>query len=260
MTIPVSDQVFIIAGTTGIGGATAKLAAQQGARIMAVGRSAENAQQLQQSIRSEGGDCIVHAQDLTEPGAESEVIRKTLENYGRIDGLFYVAGISGRRWGDGPLHECTDTGWDTIMNTNLRAMFRLNRACIQHWLESKRPGVILNMASVLGFSFVAKHFDAVGYAASKGAIIAMSLHAAATYAKEGIRINVIAPGLVETPMAQRATQNATILDFIKHKQPLTQRPLSDVEVAEAALFLLGKQSQVITGVVLPVDAGWCVSG
>jgi len=254
------QKVALIAGTTGIAGASARLFAREGATIVAIGRSAENAAQLKEEILALGSPCIVHVEDLSIPGAVERAFNAALTAFGRVDVLFHVAGISGRKQGDGPLAECTDEGWDTVMNVNLRAMMQLNRACIRHWLDTSHPGVILNMASVLGFSFVAGHFNTVAYATAKGAIIAFSQHAAATYAKDGIRINIIAPALIETPMAARATKNPEILALLQRKQPLTRAPLTDEDCAQAALYLCSDASRAVTGIVLPVDGGWCVSG
>jgi NAD(P)-dependent dehydrogenase (short-subunit alcohol dehydrogenase family) len=253
-------KVCLIAGTSGIGGASALLFGSEGGTIVAVGRGEEHARELEEKLSTSAVEHLVMSEDLTGLGAAERIVAAACERFGRIDTLFHVAGISGRKFGDGPLHACTDAGWDTVMNVNLRAMFQLNRACIRHWLDMERPGVILNMASVLGFSFAAQHFDAAAYAATKGAIIAMSQHAAATYASQGIRINVIAPALVQTPMAARATQNPEIREVLKRRQPLTGAPLTDLDCARAALFLCSSASDGITGVVLPVDAGWCVSG
>jgi NAD(P)-dependent dehydrogenase (short-subunit alcohol dehydrogenase family) len=255
-----AGKVCLIAGTTGIGGASARLFAREGAQVFAVGRSADNAAALQGAIRRAGGECSAKAEDLARPGAPDRVLAAARAAYGRVDVLFHVAGISGRKFGDGPLAECTDEGWDTVMAVNLRAMMRLNRACVRHWQASEQPGTILNMASVLGFSFAAGHFDTVAYAAAKGAIIAFSQHAAATYAHHRIRINVLAPALVETPMAERATRDPAIRRLLHRKQPLTRRPLSDDDCARAAVYLCSDASSAVTGVVLPVDAGWCVSG
>lgn len=254
------DQVCLIAGTTGIGGASARLFATEGAKIVAVGRSPENAAALGRDLDGLGADHLELPEDLATPGAEERVLAAAAARFGRVDVLFHVAGISGRKFGDGPLADCTDEGWDTVMNINLRAMMRLNRACIRHWLAAKRPGVILNMASVLGFSFVPDHFQTVGYAAAKAAIVGLSQHAAGTYARDGIRVNVIAPALVDTPMAARATRNPAIQELMKRKQPLTGAPLTDEDCARAALYLCSPLSAGVTGVVLPVDAGWCVCG
>lgn len=255
-----SGKVCLIAGTTGIAGASARLFGREGARVVAVGRSPANASALRDELSAAGVENLVLADDLVNPGAIERVIAATLERFGRLDVLFHVAGISGRKFGDGPLGDCTDEGWDTVMSVNLRAMMQLNRACLQHWLGRSQAGVILNMASVLGFAYVAEHFDTVAYAAAKGAIISMSQHAAATYARHGIRINVIAPALVETPMSARATQAPAILELMKRKQPLTGKPLTDADCARAALYLCSDASAGVTGIVLPVDAGWCVSG
>jgi NAD(P)-dependent dehydrogenase (short-subunit alcohol dehydrogenase family) len=253
-------KVCLIAGTTGIAGASARLFAREGASIVAIGRSAENAGQLKTEVEALGARCVIHVEDLSAEGAPFRAFDAALAAFGRVDVLFHVAGISGRKFGDGPLADCTDEGWDTVMNINLRSMMQLNRACIRRWVSEKQPGVILNMASVLGFSFVPEHFDTVAYATAKGAIIAMSQHAAGTYAKDGIRINVIAPALVETPMAARATKNPEILALLSRKQPLTRAPLIDDDCAQAALYLCSDASRAVTGIVLPVDAGWCVSG
>lgn len=260
MSGSLADRVCLIAGTTGIGGAAARLFGREGARVVAVGRSRDHAEALGHELTAVAVENLVLAEDLAQAGAAERIHAAAVERFGRVDVLFHVAGISGRKFGDGPLADCSDDGWDKVMAVNLRAMMQLNRACLRHWRETRRPGVILNMASVLGFSFVPGHFDTVAYAAAKGAIIAMSRHAAATYAKEGIRVNVIAPALVETPMAARATRDPAILELLRRKQPLTGRPLTDADCARAALYLCSDASAGITGIVLPVDAGWCVCG
>lgn len=260
MSRSLENKVVLLAGTTGIAGASASLFAREGAHIVAIGRSSENAAHLKNEIETLGARCEIHVEDLATPGAPDRAFAAALAAFGRVDVLFHVAGISGRKFGDGPLAECSDEGWDTVMAVNLRAMMQLNRACLRHWLNTAHPGVVLNMASVLGFSFVADHFDTVAYAAAKGAIIAFSQHAAATYAKDDIRINVIAPALVETPMAARATKAPAILALLRRKQPLTRAPLTDEDCAHAALYLCSDASRAVTGIVLPVDGGWCVSG
>ncbi len=162
--------------------------------------------------------------------------------YGQIDALFNVAGISGRRFGDGPLHECTVEGWEITLDTNVKSQFLMCRAVLNQLLaqgvgENGSRGSILRMASVLGFSPEAKHFATHAYAASKGAIIGLSKSMAAYYAPHKIRVNVIAPALIRTPMSARAQQNPVILDYMKIKQPLAEDLIDAAEVANAALFL-----------------------
>ena len=115
------------------------------------------------------------------------------------------------------------------------------------------------MASVLAFSPSPHHFDTAAYAASKGGIIALSRYAAARYAADKIRVNVIAPGLIDTPMSQRAVSDPAIRSFLATKQPLASRPASADDCVGAAVFLCGRDSALVTGVVLAVDGGWCVS-
>jgi NAD(P)-dependent dehydrogenase (short-subunit alcohol dehydrogenase family) len=182
-----------------------------------------------------------------------------LDRFGRVDALMNVAGISARSKGDGPLHQCTAEAWDTVMDLNAKGTFLMCREVLRLWTKMRQAGVILNTGSVLARHAEPNHFATVGYAASKGAIEAMSVAAAAYYAPEGIRINVIAPGLVNTPMTVRAQGNVEIKDYITHKQPLRKGMLTPEDVAKTACFLLGRDSSPITGQIVTVDAGWTVS-
>ncbi len=246
----------LITGSTGIAEATALLAAEAGAKVFVVSRTADHAEALAKKV---GGRFF--AADLVAPGAADSAVAAC----GRVDALFNVAGISGRKFGDGPLHECTEEGWDTTLDANVKSMFLMCRAALAVML--KQPvaanglrGTILNMASVLGFAPQARHFATHAYAASKGAILAMSKSMAAYYAPQKIRVNVIAPALVRTPMSARAQNDPAILELMKTKQPLAEDLIDAVDVARAAIFLLGDDSRRITADALTVDAGWSVSG
>ena len=173
--------------------------------------------------------------------------------------LYHVAGSSGRRFGDGPLHECTDAGWQATLDANLKSVFLTNRAAVRQFLKQDTGGAILNMASVLALSPSPHYFDTLAYAASKGGIIAMSRQAAARYAADGIRVNVLAPGLIDTPMAARAVNDPAIAAFLRTKQPLVHGPGTPDDCAGAAVFLCSDEARFITGVVLPIDGGWSLS-
>jgi NAD(P)-dependent dehydrogenase (short-subunit alcohol dehydrogenase family) len=199
------------------------------------------------------------AGDLSvEQDAESAVAACT-DRYSGIDAVFNVAGISGRRFGDGPLHECTVDGWDVTLANNARSTFLVCRAAVRYML-TRGGGTIINMTSVLAFSPEPGYFATHAYAASKGAIIALTTAMAAYYAPNSIRVNAIAPGLVATPMSRRAQEDPDILSFLGHKQPLRAGPLKPEDVAEAAIFLLSDAASAITGQVVTVDAGWSVCG
>ena len=256
----VKDKVILITGSTGIAEATAVRAAADGARVFVVSRTAENAESLAKRI---GG--AFFAADLVQPDSAARAVEACAAAYGRLDALFNVAGISGRKFGDGPLHECTEAGWDTTLDANVKSMFLMCRASLLRMLAQPVAanglrGTILNMASVLGFSPQAQHFATHAYAASKGAILGMSKSMAAYYAGHKIRVNVIAPALVRTPMSARAQNDPKILHLMKTKQPLAGDLIEAQDVARASLFLLGDDSRMITADTLAVDAGWSVSG
>ena len=259
-TGPLLDKVLLITGSTGIAAATAELAAAAGARLFITSRTPGNAEAL---AKKTGAKFL--AADLVDPASAPRVVGACVAAYGRVDALYNVAGISGRKFGDGPLHECTEEGWDATLDANVKSMFLTCKAALAQMLRQPVApnglrGTILNMASVLGSSPQAQHFATHAYAASKGAIVAMSKSMAAYYAPQKIRVNVIAPALVRTPMSARAQNDPAIVELMKTKQPLAGDLLDAVDVARAALFLLGDDSRMITADALVVDGGWSVSG
>ena len=205
------------------------------------------------------GSAWLAADLCSEPGAEA-AFQAALAHCGRLDALFNIAGISGRGFGDGPVHECTAEGWDTTVGNNLRSTFLICRAAIRHWIAAETGGAILNTSSVLASSPAPRHFATHAYAASKGALESLTLAMAATYAPHRIRVNAVAPGLVRTPMTTRAQSDAEILEYVRAKQPLSGGILEASEIARAALFLLSDESRYVTGQVLAVDGGWSVTG
>jgi NAD(P)-dependent dehydrogenase (short-subunit alcohol dehydrogenase family) len=172
--------------------------------------------------------------------------------------LYHVAGASGRRRGDGPLHECSDDGWRFTLDANLTSTFLTNRAAVRWFLGQRQPGVVLNMASALALAPAPAHFDTAAYAAAKGGVVALSRAAASRYAADGVRVNVLAPGLIDTPMAARAVGDPVILEYVRGRQALAGGPGAPDDLAGAAAFLCSDAARLITGAVLPVDGGWCV--
>jgi NAD(P)-dependent dehydrogenase (short-subunit alcohol dehydrogenase family) len=197
--------------------------------------------------------------DVRSEAAVRRGVADCLDRFGQIDALMNVAGMSARSLGDGPLHQCTSEAWDAVMDLNAKGTFLMCREVLGLWTKNRQTGVILNTGSVLARHPQREHFATAGYAASKGAIEAMSVAAAAYYAPEGIRINVIAPGLVHTPMTARAQGNAGINEYMIHKQPLRKGMLTAEDIAKTACFLLRRDSSPVTGQILNVDGGWTVS-
>jgi NAD(P)-dependent dehydrogenase (short-subunit alcohol dehydrogenase family) len=250
---------LIVGGTSGIGLAAARHFLMEGARVVVVGHDQSTTDDVGFDLAGHGYWFALNAADATDATAVEQFVAAAVSHLGGLDVLYHVAGGSGRRHGDGPLHECSDEGWQYTLDLNLHSTFLTNRAAVRHFLAQKQPGVILNMGSVLALAPSPHHFDTCAYAAAKGGVIAMSRLAAARYAADGIRVNVIAPGLIDTPMAARAASDPAILHFLRTKQPLKGGPGGPEECAEAAVFLCSDEARFLTGVVLPVDGGWCVS-
>lgn len=252
-----AKNIVIIGGTSGMGLSAALAFIKEGAHVVVTGRNEETAATAQHQLGNSGKAIVA---DASVEGAADTAIKTCVEQFGSFDAIYHVAGGSGRRFGDGPLHELTLEGWQQTLHLNLTSLMLTNRAAVSYFMEQKRPGVILNMGSVLGFSPSPKHFTTHAYAAAKSAVIGFTKSIASYYASYNIRINVIAPALVETPMATRAAGDQNILHFIKTKQPLDGGRIGIPEDTDGlAVFLLSDQSKFITGQIIAVDGGWSVS-
>ncbi len=246
-------QVWLITGASGIGAATARLAAVYGAKVFVCGLEEDGCRQL--AAECGGG---YHRGDLSVPAEAETAVARCITELGPIDALFNVAGASGRKHGDGPVHLISDHGWERTLDVNLKTTFLVSRSVLRRMVV-RRSGAVLNMASVTAYAPEPRHFATHAYAAAKGAVIAMTKSMASYYAAHNIRVNAIAPGLVKTPMSLRAQADENILAQMRLKQPLAGTLLEPDDVARAAVFLLGPGAAMITGQVLGVDAGWEVS-
>lgn len=141
------------------------------------------------------------------------------------------------------------------MRDNLDAVFRSNRAAVR-LMKQQEAGSIINVASILGLVGVQDHFVTHAYATSRGAVIALSRSMAVYYAQFGVRVNCVCPGLLDTPMSQRAVRNPAIREALEFHQPLAPHIGYPTDVAQAILFLAGEEARFITGTTLPVDGGW----
>jgi NAD(P)-dependent dehydrogenase (short-subunit alcohol dehydrogenase family) len=253
-----SEKVMvIIGGTTGLGLSAAKACIAEGARVVVVGRDLQHSAEAQEIL---GTNAYVISADAMQEQTAGMAIHEAVKRFGSFDGLYHVAGGSGRRFGDGPLHSLTNEGWAKTMHWNLDSVMYSNRAALQHFLEENKKGVILNMSSVLGFSPSPKYFSTHAYAAAKSAVIGFSRSIASYYAPHNVRVNVIAPALVETPMAQRALNNEDILSFTRSKQPLDGGRVGiPADLDGAVVFLLSDHASFITGQTISVDGGWSVT-
>jgi len=249
--------IVVIGGTTGLGFSAAQAFVKEGASVVVVGRNPESAAKAEAAL---GAKARSHIGDAAEAATTLGAIDLALKAFGGFHGLYHVAGGSGRKMGDGPLHEITDEGWEYTLRLNLTSLMCSNRAAVRQFLKQGTGGSILNMGSVLGWSPSPRYFTTHTYAATKSAIIGFTQSCAAYYAEKGIRFNVLAPALVETPMAQRAANDETIMSFVKTKQPLDGGRIGQpADLDAAAIYFLSEGSKFTTGQVLAVDGGWCVS-
>lgn len=250
-------RLVIIGGTSGMGLSAALACIREGAQVVVTGRNEDTAAAAVSQLKENGKVAIA---DASEEDAAEIAIKICVESFGGFDGIYHVAGGSGRKYGDGPLHELTKDGWEQTLNLNLTSLMLSNRAAVRYFLEHKQAGAILNMGSVLGFSPSPKYFTTHAYAAAKSAVIGFTKSIAAHYAPNNIRVNVIAPALVETPMSRRAATDETIVQFIKNKQPLDGGRMGIPEDTDGlAVFLLSDQAKFITGQVISVDGGWSIT-
>ncbi len=261
MTQRLSGKVIVvIGGTAGLGLSAAKQCVAEGAFVVVVGRDAEKLEQVIGLLNQAHEVARGYAGDAMDPQTAPRAIALAVKSFGRLDGLYHVAGGSGRSRGDGPLHTVTDEGWDYTLGLNQNSAFYSNRAAINQFLSQQSGGVILNMASVLAQNPAPSFFASHAYGTSKAAVIGMSRAAAAYYARFNIRINVLAPALVATALSERAQSNEPLMEYVKYKQPLDQGRIGTVEdIDGAVVFLLSDESKFMTGQVVTVDGGFSLS-
>ena len=252
-----NKKIVVIGGTTGMGLSAALAFVREGAQVVVVGRNSESCAAAEQRLEGNG---LAMSGDASDPQTAPKAIALCQQIFGGFDGLFHVAGGSGRRHGDGPLHDITLDGWNYTVNLNLTSLMLSNQAAVRAFRAQGGGGTILNMGSVLGSSPSPTYFATHAYAAMKSGVIGFTKSVAAYYANENIRVNVLAPALVETPMAQRATQDDTIMAFTKTKQPLDGGRIGQADDLDgAAVYFMSDHSAFTTGQVLTVDGGWSVS-
>jgi NAD(P)-dependent dehydrogenase (short-subunit alcohol dehydrogenase family) len=259
-----AGRTCLITGSTGMAADAARAIAAEGGAVFVVSRTPGHPDALTGAILADGGTAAWYRADVTSEPEVDTAVAACVERFGRLDAVYSAAGISGRRFGDGPLHETTLQGWETVMAANATSQFLICRAAIRRMLDQDPDangsrGAILTMSSALATHPVANHFVTHAYAASKGAIEGFTRAVAAYYAPRGIRINAIAPALVATPMSRRAQDDPGIRDYLTRKQPLADGPIDAEAVTGAALFLLSDEARMITGQVIVVDGGWTVS-
>ncbi|MDQ3127658.1 MAG: SDR family oxidoreductase [Chloroflexota bacterium] len=259
-----ADRVCLVTGSTGIAAAAAERLAGEGAAVFIVSRTEGHVRALVDRIRVRHGTADGAVADLADDSAVDAGVAACFERFGRIDGLFSVAGGSGRRFGDGPIHTVSRDAWDRTLELNLTTQALVCRSVVGRMRDqepngSGTRGSILLMGSVTATDPAPEFFATHAYAAAKGALTALMTTMAAAYLPDRIRVNVVAPGLTATPMARRAAEDDAIRAYGSRKQPLAGELMDPDEIAHAAVYFLSDESRAVTGQLLKVDGGWSIA-
>jgi len=252
-----ADKSIVVTGATGIAAAGALRVSREGGRVFVVSLVEDECSGLVDQIDDEGGKAAWAAADLTVESEADAAFETAAQFLGGLDGLFAVAGGSGRGYGDGPAHDMSLAGWEQTLQLNVNPMFLASRNALR--LMRGSGGSIVLVSSVLATRPVPELFATHAYAAAKGATNAFVTTLASFYSAERIRVNAIAPGLVRTPMSERAAADPATVDYTTRKQPLAAGFLDPDDIAATAVFLLSDEAAMITGQVVAVDGGWSVT-
>ena len=249
--IDLSGKTALVTGASrGIGAAAARALAAVGAEVM-IGYLLEQpaAEGVAGRIREAGGKAESLAADLTQRGEAEMLVAETVDRLGKLDILVNNAGI----WSSSPTEEMTDTEWERMLAVNLSGPFHVTRAAIPHLKATH--GTIVNVSSTAGQRGEAFHAH---YAATKGALQSWTKSLAAELAADGIRVNAVAPGWVETDMTRDTLQDQR-LEEIKRTIPLG-RPGRPEEIASAIVFLASNAASYVQGEILNVNGGSVLCG
>ncbi len=247
-----SGKVAVVTGgNAGIGEAIAKAFAREGASVVITGRRQGELDRVVNDILQAQGKAFAVAGSVTDEHFAQEAVRQTVQQFGELDILVNNAGIGdfGKR-----LHEINDTTWAQVLDVNLTGVFRMTRAVLPQMLKQGRGAIvnISSVASLVGLPTLS------AYAASKGALDALTRALAVDYAKDGIRCNVVNPGLIDTPMAAPLMGNPEQLNPILSHYPI-RRPGKPEEVASLVLYLASDEAAWVTGGTFPLDGGMTIS-
>jgi NAD(P)-dependent dehydrogenase (short-subunit alcohol dehydrogenase family) len=241
---------LITGGTSGMGRATAVLFAQEGARVAITGRNELRGQEVVEEIEQASGTVIFIRSDVRFAEECRRAVEETLQAFGRLDILFNNAGVLCAN----TVLDCAEEEWDLTLDTNLKGTYLMSKFALPAMI-AQGSGVIINNAS--GWGLVGGD-AAAAYCASKGGVVLLTKAMAIDHARQGIRVNCVCPGDVDTPMLPEDAQRRG-MKWEEYLASAANRPMGRIgrpeEIAKAVLFLASDDSSFVTGAVLAVDGG-----
>jgi len=239
--------IIITGGASGIGRATAKLFAEDRIRVVVADINEQGGEETVKMIKNAGGEASFIKTDVTVEKEVQAMVEKTVETYGRLDYAFNNAGTEGV---PSPLHLSTTEEWEHTMATNLSSVYY----CLKHeiaYMVENGGGAIVNTASIAGLGGTPM---LVSYGASKHGVVSLTKSVALEYVSQGIRVNSVLPGAVNTPMLERCAKNEMTSDVIKNMAPSGEIAEPE-DIAEAVLWLCSDKAKYVTGHAMIIDGG-----
>ena len=240
---------LVTGGSSGIGRATASAFAGEGANVVVADVLVEGGGETVRMIKEAGGEAIFVKTDVSKATEVEALIKKIVETYGRLDCAINNAGIEGTM---APTADCTEENWDRTININLKGVWLCMKYEIPQMLK-QGGGTIVNTASVAGLVGLQ---GLPAYCASKGGVVQLTRTAALEYARAGIRVNAVCPGVIRTPMVDRLIAAQPEMEEALTAMEPVGRTGKPEEVAEAVVWLCSDAASFVTGHAMVVDGGF----
>ena len=249
---------LVIGASRGIGRAIAKGLAEAGANVALCSRKETDLLKVAEEIRALGANAEIFAADVSRVAEIQTLVRDVLARLGQIDILVNVAGINCRK----PSTEITEEDWDSVLALNLKALFFTSQAVGRYWIETRRfapennrgKGKIINIGSIAGEMGI-RHV--APYAASKRGVLGVTSTLAVEWASEGICVNCLAPGYIETDLTRARFDDPAFTTAFHNRVPMGRRGFP-ADVVGAAVFLAAPASDYLTGQTIVVDGGFLI--